>query len=108
MSKKDVYIVVTFKFKKENKNWTAYCEELGTATFAETLDEAKEKIKEAVLLHLNTLEDVGERENFFAENNIKIYEHKPKRKDIQVSGPFDPETLITPYIYPIHRELLGI
>lgn len=102
------YIVVTLKFKKEDDKWTAYCEEFGTATFARTLKKAQERIEEAVLLHLNTLEEVGERERFFRENNITIYPHKPKKNEITITGPFDPEILASPFIYPIEKEMLNI
>lgn len=95
------YVVVTLKFKKEGKKWTAYCEELGTATFAYTLKDAQKRIQEAVLLHLNTLEDVGECKRFLREHNITFYTHKPKKSDITMSGPFDPDTLSSPYIHPL-------
>lgn len=101
------YIQLTFKFKKEGENWTAYCEELGTATYAKELEEAKKSIKEAALLHLNTLEDVGERERFFKENNIKLLSHIQKKKDISISGPFDQDTYIIPYLQPIKRKHLS-
>lgn len=65
------YVVLTLKFKKVKKRWTAYCEELGTATFGRSLPEADKKLKEAVHLHLNTLEDVGERHRFFKTHGIK-------------------------------------
>jgi predicted RNase H-like HicB family nuclease len=92
------YIVLTFKFHKEDRRWTAYCEELGTATFGRSLTEAQERIEEAVLLHLNTLEDVGERKRFFKENNITILPHKPKIKEVKVTAPIDRETFVHPYI----------
>jgi len=38
----------------------------------------KEHLKEAVLLHLNTLEELGERERFFKENDIKVYKSSEK------------------------------
>ena len=52
--------------------WEAYCEELGTATFASTLRKAKKLLKEMIKLHLQTLEDVGEKERFFREHNIPL------------------------------------
>lgn len=103
-----VFIKLTLKFKQEGEKWTAFCEELGTATFDYSLPEAKKRIKEAVLLHLNTLEDVGECEHFFTEHNIKVYEHRPKRSELTISTAIPPDTYATPYVYPIHRELLGI
>lgn len=66
------YAVFTCKFRKEGGKWLACCEELGTATFGRSIQEAQRKLDEAVLLHLNTLEDVGERERFFREHNIDL------------------------------------
>jgi len=81
--KKLGYIRVTLEFIKEGRRWTAYCVELGTATFGKSIQEANERIKEAVLLHLNTLEDVGECERFLKECGVKFYQHKPKEKEIK-------------------------
>ena len=94
------YVVLTLKFKKVNKRWTAYCEELGTATFGRSLPEADKKLKEAILLHLNTLEEVGERRHFFKEHNIKYYRNKPK-EDITISLPLSREVFIEPHIQAI-------
>ena len=77
--KKLGYIRVTLKFIKEERRWTAYCVELGTATFGKSIQEANERIKEAVLLHLNTLEDVGECERFLKECGVKFYQHISRR-----------------------------
>ncbi len=104
----EYFIQLTFNFKKEGKKWTAYCEELGTATYANRIEEAKERIIEAVLLHLNTLEELGERERFFKENKIKLLKNPPKKKDIFVSVPMDPDIYTTPYIYPIERKVLNL
>ena len=78
------YVVLTYKFDKEGKRYTAYCEELGTATFGRSLKEAKERLDEAVQLHLNTLEDLGERERFFRENAIAYHKVKPRSVNIRV------------------------
>ncbi|OYD14383.1 hypothetical protein CH333_08190 [candidate division WOR-3 bacterium JGI_Cruoil_03_44_89] len=98
------YVMLTFEFRKRGRRWTAYCKELGTATFGRSLPEVQERIEEAVLLHLNTLEDVGERERFFKENNITFYPHKPKTKEVTISAPFDRATFVHPYIQPL-KEL---
>jgi predicted RNase H-like HicB family nuclease len=71
------YVMLTLEFHKEGKKWAAYCKELGTATFGYTLNDAEEKLKEAVSLHLKTLEDVGEREKFFKKHHIQYHSHKP-------------------------------
>ena len=87
------YVVLTLKFKKVNRRWTAYCEELGTATFGRSLPEADKKLKEAVMLHINTLEEVGERHRFFEEHNIKYYHTRPK-EDITICLPLNREEFI--------------
>lgn len=94
------YVVLTYKFRKLNGRWTAYCEELGTATFGRSLPEAEKRLKEAVFLHLNTLEEVGERERFFKEHNIEFHSTKPK-EDITVCLPITQEVFVHPHIQRI-------
>ena len=94
------YVVLTLKFQKVGRRWTAYCEELGTATFGRSLPEADKRIKEALLLHLNTLEEVGERNRFFQEHNIELHHTKPK-KDITVRLPLRTEVFVQPHIQAV-------
>lgn len=103
--KKSGYVVVTFKFRKEGNKWAAFCEELGTSTFGRSIPEAHKKLKEAVMLHLKTLEEVGESERFFKEHNISFHSHKPKKNEITISGPWDTDTYVRAHIYPIHKEI---
>ena len=72
------FVVLTCIFQKEGKWVTAACQELGTTAFGRTLNEAEKRLREAILLHLNTLEDVGERTRFFRENNIKLFTQYPE------------------------------
>lgn len=94
------YIVLTYKYQKEGKRWTAYCEELSTAVFGRSLVEAERRLEEAVWLHLNTLEDVGERERFFAEHNIQVHSAKPKN-DITVCMPLNQNIFVHPRVQRI-------
>jgi len=93
------YIALTFKFSREGNRWNAFCEELGTATFGRSIPEAEKILREAVLLHLNTLEEVGERERFFKEHNIQLHYIKPK--DITVRLPVEPRVFIQSHIQRI-------
>ncbi|MCH8995337.1 MAG: type II toxin-antitoxin system HicB family antitoxin [Chloroflexi bacterium] len=72
------FVVLTCIFEKDGKWVTAECQELGTTAFGRNLDEAEKRLREAILLHLNTLEDVGERARFFREHKIKIYTQYPE------------------------------
>jgi len=79
------YVVLTYEFGREGRRWTAHCKELGTATFGRSLPEAQRRLSEIVVLHLNTLEDVGERGRFFREHNITFHGTKPKSIMVPVS-----------------------
>ena len=94
------YVVLTLKFQKVGRRWTAYCEELGTAMFGRSLPEADKRIKEAVLLHLKTLDEVGERERFFRENNIVVHETKPTR-DVNICLPLKTSVFVEPHVLQI-------
>lgn len=77
--KKTAYIALTLIFnKEEDGRWSAICEELGTATYANSPEQAEEEIVEMVELHLNALESVGEREHFFEKNKIKLIKGPPE------------------------------
>lgn len=71
------YIVVTINIKQEGNIWLARCVELGTSTFGDTFEEAREALHEAIELHLNTLEDVNECNKFLSENGVKIHDKYP-------------------------------
>ena len=72
------YVILTCTFHKEGKWVTAECQELGTAAFGRNIDEAEKRLREAILLHLNTLEDVGERSRFFKEHKIRLHANYPE------------------------------
>ena len=48
-------------FEKAESNWAAYVPDLpGCITTGETLEETKRNIREAIALHLEAMDDVGE------------------------------------------------
>jgi hypothetical protein len=67
------FVILTLRFWQEDRRWVGECAELGTSTYGRTLRQAHDELKELVLLHLNSLEQVGEREHFFRKHNIKFY-----------------------------------
>ena len=72
------FIVLTLSFREEDGIGLARCVELGTSTFGNTFEEAREALHEAIELHLNTLEDVKECELFLKENGVRIYQSPPR------------------------------
>lgn len=99
------FIVLTFRIKKAKDSWLARCEELGTSTYGDTFEEAQKNIKEAVLLHLDTLEDVGECERFLRENNVRVLAHRPSEVSVLHSRPSSHPDYAMPYIHPIRKAL---
>ena len=72
------FVVLTCIFDRDGKWVTAECQELGTTAFGRNLNEAEKRLREAILLHLNTLEEVGERARFYREHKIKLYTRHPE------------------------------
>jgi len=95
------FVILTLAFHREENDWVGKCLELSTSTYGRSLDRVQNELRELVGLHLNSLEDVGERERFFREHNIKIYtDHVPKtvRFDVPVNS--------GEYLETISQELL--
>ncbi|MDD2252192.1 MAG: hypothetical protein PHQ10_04430 [Dehalococcoidales bacterium] len=95
------YISLTLEFQKDGRRWVGVCHELGTSTYSRSLPEAEKQLREAVCMHLNTLEELGERDRFFKENKIKIHTIKPKRDTIKVPSEIGENTYFRPYIQPL-------
>ena len=72
------FIEVAFIASEEEGGYVSTCPDLGIASQGETVDEAFENIKDATLVYLNTIEQLGERERVFKERHIKIHRHEPK------------------------------
>jgi len=64
-------------YYKEGNQWVAECKELGTSTYGDSFEEIEKELVELIALHLNTLEELGEREVFFTENGIQTYYDSP-------------------------------
>ena len=100
MSSGDGYVVLTLLFEKDEMGrWLAECKELGTAIFAYSLDQAVTVIKEAVELHLNTLELSGERERFFKENNIPLHGLPKAENRVSLNVPLRQDVLVQSYVH---------
>ena len=67
------FVVLHLRFWKKEERWYGECLELGTSTFAGTLERTQEELAELAALHLNALEGAGERTRFFREHRIRLY-----------------------------------
>ena len=66
------YVALTLSFEREGDVWVGVCLELGTSTFADTLEECQSELLEFVEENLNLLEEVGERDRFFKKWGITV------------------------------------
>ena len=93
------FIILTEIFGQEDDVWTAKCKELGTATFGETFEEAQRNLREAISLHLNTLDDVGECDKFLRANSIRVYSRPPRKSATTI--PVDTNIFINRNVTPL-------
>ncbi len=77
------HVVLTFAFERgDNNNWVGTCLELGTSTYANSLQEVEEALHELVTEHLSLLEQYGERERFFREWGIELHQAAEPSEEI--------------------------
>ena len=78
MSRPAGYIILTAEFWREDNQWVGLCRELGTSSFGNTLEEAREALGDLVMLHVRTLESLNERKAFFKAHGIVFHRTKPR------------------------------
>ena len=110
------HIVLTLSFEREDGQWVGTCLELGTSTFAKDIEKAQEELHELIFLHLDTLEEEGERGRFFDERGIEIHwESHTADEEISLRLPVGPSKpglplrkapFFQPHIFPV-PELEG-
>ena len=83
------YVTLTLSFEQEGSEWVGVCLELGTSTFADTLEKCQEELQELVTDHLNVLEELGERERFFEEWGIEVHTDDKVPSEFTIRGSGD-------------------
>ena len=61
MSAQDRHFTLNAKVEKHDDVYVGYCDELGTVTQGDSLEEVCENLKDAIYVHLSVLEEIGER-----------------------------------------------
>ncbi|HZT05702.1 MAG TPA: hypothetical protein VFC51_01615 [Chloroflexota bacterium] len=98
------FAVVTLVFRHQGDDvWTGECRELGTATDGSSLARVHAELVDLVVLHLNALEEAGERERFFQRHGIPFYGADAAPKVIQLALPLDEGTFVHPHKVPLAR-----
>ena len=66
-------VILTSVVEEEGDQFVSFCTELGTASCGDSgdsIEEALDNLQEAIWVHLNALEQTGERERVFQERGI--------------------------------------
>lgn len=80
----DFTIELFLDYKIEDGEWIGVCTQLGVAANAEKLDEAKEILKDLVLLQLSGMEGLTNIYDYLEENEVAIL--RPERSTAGDSG----------------------
>ena len=65
-------ILLTIDFKEYLGQWLAECLELGTATYADTLEVVREEIRDSVTLQLGSVEGLGFMDEYLHQHNVPL------------------------------------
>ena len=63
--------ILTVKYHREDDKWLGECIELGTATFAETLEEVRQELNEAIALQVNDMDQLGFAREYLADHGVQ-------------------------------------
>ncbi len=96
------FVILTLAFHQEGKTWLGECLELGTATYGRTLKRVQAELLELVELHLEAIEEAGERDNFFRTHNIKLYTDEAPPSGVNPVVPIDGD-----YYFQVQRLPVG-
>ena len=80
----DFTIELFLDYQTDDGEWVGVCEQLGVAANADALDDAKEILKDLVLLQLSGVDGLGNINGYLAENGVVIM--KPERSRNMESG----------------------
>ena len=65
-------ILLTFDLRREGDVWLGTCLELGTSTYADTLDGLREEMFDAVSLQLNEVQRLGFSSEYLREQGVAV------------------------------------
>lgn len=70
-------IEVQISIEKEDDQFIATCEELDIASHGATVEEAAERLQNALILYFQTLAEDNELEQVIHDRNLQVHEHTP-------------------------------
>ena len=85
----DYAITVTCVYSQEGSQWVGICEESGTSAFADSLEQTRIELVEAIELQLSEVERLGFADEYLAENSITPvrFDHREQSRFAVVNRP---------------------
>jgi len=77
-------IIVTHIIKKDKKGYFGHCPEFDICSQGKTIKETEVNLKEAVILYLETIEQLGIKDKVLKERKIVLNKQKSKVKKDQL------------------------
>ena len=99
------YVVLTGMVEPEDHLFVSYCQELGVASCGDTVEEALDNLGDALAVHLEALEAIGELERVFQENQLKVITAPATTESVSVSIP--PGKTFRAYAQPVPPVTVG-
>lgn len=81
------YVVLTGVVEPEDHLFVSYCPELGVSSCGDNAEEALDNLGEAITVHLEALEEIGELERVFLENHLKVIAAPAPNESVSVLVP---------------------
>ncbi len=87
-----MYIILNACYQRDGNGFLVSSKELDVASSGQTIEEANSNFRDALVTYLNTIEELGIREEVFAKRRVKIYTSIPS--SIRHSTPVSAESPI--------------
>ena len=68
----DYAVTLTCTYVQESGQWVGVCEELGTSTFSDKLEDTQAELREALELQLNEVEGLGYVREYLDQNRVTV------------------------------------
>ena len=91
--------------ESEDHLFVSHCPELGVASCGDTVEEALDNLGEALTVHLEALEEIGELERVLGEKRLHVITAPTPAESVDVPVPL--ARTIRPYAQPIPSLAVG-
>lgn len=95
------YVVLTALAEPDGALWSSTCLELGVTSSGDTEKEAIENLKDATILYLDTLDDLGIADRVLREKGVRIWMYEPAKTRLKIRHDVPLGAHVVPYAQPL-------